>query len=60
MKKGDLVRIQGMETLGLILSPPKKRYMIGVAAKVLVKGKIRFVLEERLSTIEENETNERR
>ncbi len=60
MKKGDLVYIQGMETLGLILSPPKKRYMIGVAAKVLVKGKIRFVLEERLSTVEENETNEGR
>ena len=53
MKKGDLVYIQGMETLGLILSPPKKRYMIGVAAKVLVEGRIRYVLEDKLAPLEE-------
>ena len=53
MKKGDLVYIQGMETLGLILSPPKKRYMIGVAAKVLVEGRIRYVLEDKLVPLEE-------
>lgn len=52
MKKGDLVYIQGMETLGLILSPPKKRYMIGVAAKVLVEGRIRYVLEDKLVPLE--------
>ena len=60
MKKGDLVYIQGMETLGLILSPPKKRYMIGVAAKVLIEGKISYVLEDRLSMAEGSETNEHR
>lgn len=53
MKKGDLVYIQGMETLGLILSPPKKRYMIGVAAKVLVEGRIRYVLKDKLTPLEE-------
>tara|TARA_Y100001938_G_scaffold128630_1_gene182559 strand:- start:684 stop:857 length:174 start_codon:yes stop_codon:yes gene_type:complete len=53
VKKGDLVRIQGMETLGLILSPPKKRYMIGVAAEVLVEGRIRYVLEDKLVPLEE-------
>ena len=60
MKKGDLVYIQGMETLGLILSPPKKRYMIGVAAKVLVEGRIRYVLEDKLASVEEEKISESR
>lgn len=53
MKRGDLVYIHGMETLGLILSPPKKRYMIGIAAKVLIEGRIRYVLEDKLVPVEE-------
>jgi|SaaInlV_135m_DNA_3_1039749.scaffolds.fasta_scaffold194874_2 hypothetical protein len=58
MKVGDLVHIVGEDELGIILSSPKKRYMIGFAAKVFVKGKIRYILEEFLTLAIQENTNE--
>lgn len=52
MKTGDLVKIENSDTLGLILSPPKKRYMIGQAALVFWNGEIKYVLENKLTLVE--------
>lgn len=58
MKVGDLVHIAGEDQLGIILSSPKKRYMIGFAAKVFIRGKIRYILEEFLALVIQENTNE--
>ena len=58
MKVGDLVYITGEDQLGIILSSPRKRYMLGFAAKVFVKGKIRYILEEFLALATKESTSE--
>tara|TARA_R110001592_G_scaffold83799_2_gene248158 strand:+ start:777 stop:956 length:180 start_codon:yes stop_codon:yes gene_type:complete len=58
MKVGDLVHIVGEDELGIILSSPRKRYMIGYAARVFVKGKIRYILEEFLALAIKENANE--
>ena len=52
MKIGDLVKIENSDILGLILSPPKKRYMIGQAALVFWNGEAKYVLENKLTLVE--------
>tara|TARA_R110001592_G_scaffold353454_1_gene652343 strand:- start:305 stop:475 length:171 start_codon:yes stop_codon:yes gene_type:complete len=52
VKTGDLVRIENSDILGLILSPPKKRYMIGQAALVFWNGETKYVLESKLTLVE--------
>ena len=52
MKTGDLVKIENSDTLGLILSPPRKRYMIGQAALVFWNGEAKYVLESKLTLVE--------
>ena len=52
MKTGDLVKIENSDILGLILSPPKKRYMIGQAALVFWNGEAKYVLENKLTLVE--------
>lgn len=54
MKIGDLVKIENSDILGLILSPPKKRYMIGQAALVFWNGETKYVLENKLTLVENN------
>ena len=54
MKIGDLVKIENSDILGLILSPPKKRYMIGQAALVFWNGEAKYVLENKLTLVENN------
>ena len=58
MKVGDLVYITGEDQLGIILSSPKKRYMLGFAAKVFVKGRIRYILQEFLTLVTKEKKNE--
>lgn len=52
MKQGDLVKIENSDILGLILSPPRKRYMIGIAALVYWNGETKYVLETKLTPVE--------
>jgi len=52
METGDLVKIENSDILSLILSPPKKRYMIGQAALVFWNGETKYVLESKLTLIE--------
>jgi len=52
VKIGDLVKIENSDILGLILSPPRKRYMIGQAALVFWNGEKKYVLESKLTLVE--------
>ena len=53
MKIGDLVKIENSDILGLILSPPRKRYMIGIAALVYWNGEKKYVLENKITLVED-------
>ena len=52
METGDLVKIENSDILGLILSPPRKRYMIGQAALVFWNGETKYILESKLTLVE--------
>ena len=43
---------ENSDILGLILSPPRKRYMIGQAALVFWNGEKKYVLENKLTLVE--------
>ena len=51
MKIGDLVKIENSNILGLILSPP--RNMIGIAALVYWNGEKKYVLENKITLVED-------
>ena len=55
METGDLVKIENSDILGLILSPPKKRYMIGQAALVFWNGETKYILESKLTLVEDKD-----
>lgn len=60
VKVGDLVKVENSDILGLIVSPVRKRYMVGHAALVFWNGELKYILENRLTLAQEKEikTNE--
>ena len=53
MKKGDIVRVRLRSSparvkIGIVVSPPKKMYMAGNVAEVMVDGRIIRVKEDHI------------
>ena len=56
MKKGDIVRVRTKDRpeqvrVGIVISTPKKMYMVGSVAEVMVDGSIKRVKEEHVEKI---------
>ena len=53
MHVGDIVRVRLRSSpdrlkIGIVVSPPKKMYMVGNVAEVMIDGKIRRVKEDHV------------
>ena len=62
MKVGDIVRVRLIEShdyikIGIVISAPKKMYMVGNVAEVMIEGKIKRVKEEHIEMA--NETHKK-
>ena len=60
MKVGDIVRVrlhEGPESsrIGVLVSLPRKMYMVGKVAEVMVDGKIKRVKEEHVQVVSRGE-----
>ncbi len=60
MNIGDIVRVRLREAadqirIGIVISPPKKMYMVGNVAQVMIDGKIKHVKEEHIQNVSRGE-----
>jgi hypothetical protein len=60
MERGDIVRVRLRESprlikIGIVVNPPRKMYMFGYAAEVMVDGKIKRIKEEHIQNISKGE-----
>ena len=60
MKVGDIVKVRLREApestrIGVLISLPRKMFMVGNIAEVIVDGKVKRVKEEHIQIISEGE-----
>ena len=57
MEVGDIVRVRLGDwwKIGIIIEPPRKMYMIGHVAGIMVDGRLLRVKQELIQTIEKSE-----
>ena len=60
MERGDIVGVRLRESpekikIGIVVNPPRKMYMVGYAAEVMIDGKIKRVKEEHIQNISKGE-----
>lgn len=60
MKKGDIVKVRHGKSpdhvkIGIVINAPRKMYMVGYVANIMIDGQIERVKEEHIQSIDRGE-----